>query len=71
MAMPTGQAVVVALVAAICVVAVARFEVMCFKDLARRGDGELNYLSRTGWAVAIALIIPLGGVFYLHYGRRR
>jgi hypothetical protein len=69
--MSTSQYVVIALVIAVCVVAVAMFEVLCLKDLARRGDRELSYLSRTGWIIVIALVIPVGGIFYLYFGRRR
>jgi hypothetical protein len=69
--MTTSQYVVIAFVIAICVVAVARFEVLCFKDLAHRSDQELSYLSRTGWTIVIALVIPLGGIVYLYYGRPR
>lgn len=69
MSSTTSQYAVIALVVVIVVIAVVRFEVLCFNDLAQRRDGELNYLSRAGWAVVIALVIPLGGIFYLSYGR--
>jgi Phospholipase_D-nuclease N-terminal len=69
--MSTSQYVVILLVIAVCLAAVARFEVLCLRDLARRGDRELSYLSRTEWTVVIALVIPLGGIFYLYFGRRR
>ncbi len=69
--MPTGQYVVIAIIAAVCVVAVARFELICFQDLAKHRDDELGLLSRSGWMVVIAVVIPLGGVFYLFYGRAR
>jgi hypothetical protein len=67
--MTTSQYVVIAFVIAVGVVAVARLEVRCFKDLAHRSDQELSYLSRTGWTIVIALVIPVGGIVYLYYGR--
>ncbi len=54
---------------AIGVLLVVRFEVFCLRDLARRSDRELRYLTRTGWLVVIVLVIPLGGIGYLCYGR--
>jgi hypothetical protein len=67
----TTEYAVIALVAVLVLIAVARFELLCFNDLAQRSDRELNYLSRAGWAVMIALLIPLGGICYLYYGRPR
>lgn len=55
--------------AAFAVVAIFRFELFCLRDLAQRGDLELRYLSRAGWLVVIAVVIPLGGICYLCYGR--
>ncbi len=69
--MPTSQYVAIALVVAICIATIARFELLCFKDLARRSDQELNYLSRAGWTMVIAIVIPVGGIIYLYYGRPR
>jgi hypothetical protein len=69
--MLTGPDVVIAAITAVCIVAVIRFEVLCFKDLAQRSDRELNYLSRAGWAAVIAVVIPIGGICYLFYGRPR
>ena len=66
-----GASAVIAIVAAVCIVAVARFELLCFTDLARRGDQELRYLSRRGWTIVIAIVIPLDGIFYLYSGRSR
>jgi len=54
---------------ALAAVVIARFELFCFRDLARRGDHELRYLTRTGWQVVIAVVIPLGGLCYLYRGR--
>jgi hypothetical protein len=68
---PTTQYLVIVLVVALAVLAVTRFETLCFKDLAQRRDDELNYLTRGGWTVAIALAIPLGGICYLYFGRSR
>jgi hypothetical protein len=69
--MLTSQYVVIALVVAICVVAVARVETLCLKGLASHGDQELKYLSRTGWTIVIVLVIPVGGIFYLYFSRPR
>jgi heme/copper-type cytochrome/quinol oxidase subunit 4 len=71
MSVSTIQYAVIALAVVIVVVAVVRFELLCFNDLAQRSDRELNYLSRAGWAVVIALVIPVGGICYLYYGRSR
>ena len=54
-----------AVVVAVAIVAVVRFEMLCFKDLAGRRHAELSYLSRTGWTVLIAIMIPIGGICYL------
>ena len=59
------------LVLAACLVAIVRFELLCFRDLAGRSDYELNYLTRAGWAVLIAVLIPIGGICYLYLGRPR
>lgn len=67
--MPSAQNAVIAIVVAICVVAVLRFELYCFSDLVHRNDQDLNHLPRTAWALAIALVIPVGGICYLYYGR--
>jgi heme/copper-type cytochrome/quinol oxidase subunit 4 len=66
----TVQYAVVAAIVALAVVAVVRFEVLCFQDLSHRHDAELNYLSRAGWTVVIAVVIPVGGLAYLFCGRR-
>ena len=54
---------------AVAVVGIVRFEVFCFRDLARRSDHELRYFTRTGWLILVAVVIPLGGICYLYYGR--
>lgn len=50
---------------------IARFEMYCLADLARAGDWELQYLTRPAWAAVILLMIPVGGILYLLYGRPR
>lgn len=67
--MPTAQYVLIALVGAACLIALARFELFCFHDLAGRADRDLYHLTKAGWAVVIALVIPVGGVMYLFFGR--
>ncbi len=64
-------AALIALVIAVAVVAVIRFEVFCLTDLARAEDCELRYLSRWAWAAVCLLSIPIGGILYLYYGRTR
>ena len=69
--MPTsllGNAVLL-LVLALCVLAVVRFELFCLSDLARTPDHRLRALTRQGWVVCILFVIPVGGLFYLRYGR--
>jgi hypothetical protein len=61
----------VALVIAVTVVAVVRFEVLCLSDIARTRDSEFRYLTRVGWIVACLITIPVGGVVYLLCGRTR
>jgi hypothetical protein len=67
--MAIAQSAVILLVLAICLVAIVRFELLCFRDLAGRRDHELNYLNRAGWSVLIAVLIPIGGICYLYLGR--
>jgi hypothetical protein len=69
--MSTSQYAILALIAAVAAVTIIRFELLCFQDLARRGDSELNYLPRAGWIVMIALVVPIGGLLYLYRGRIR
>ncbi|HEU5271228.1 MAG TPA: PLDc N-terminal domain-containing protein [Jatrophihabitans sp.] len=66
--MSVGEFALLGLIA-LAVVVIVRFELYCLRDAARRSDHELRYLTRTGWLVVIALVIPLGGVCYLFYGR--
>ncbi|HEX4726530.1 MAG TPA: hypothetical protein VH298_01955 [Jatrophihabitans sp.] len=67
--MGTAQYGAVLLVLAVCLVVIVRFELLCFRDLAGRHDHELNYLTRAGWTVLIAVLIPIGGICYLYLGR--
>jgi hypothetical protein len=55
---------------ALAVIGILRFELFCFRDLAQRADADLRYLTRGSWAMVLALVIPLGGICYLYYGRR-
>ena len=66
--MPIGQYALLGLLA-LAVIGILRFELFCFRDLSQRADAELRYLTRAGWTVVIALVIPVGGFCYLHYGR--
>jgi len=43
------------------------WEVLCLADLARAD--KVRLLPKWGWAVACLIQIPLGGVFYLLFGR--
>lgn len=67
--MAAAQYLALLLVVAVCLVAIVRFELLCFRDLAGRRDHELNYLTRSGWVVLIAVFIPIGGICYLYLGR--
>lgn len=67
--MATAQYAAVLLILAVCLVAIVRFELLCLRDLAGRPDQELNYFNRAGWAVLIAVLIPIGGICYLYLGR--
>ena len=67
--MATAQYAAILLILGGCLVAIVRFELLCLRDLAGRRDRELNYLTRVGWTVLIALLIPIGGICYLYLGR--
>lgn len=64
-----AQYLVILLVLAVCLVTIVRFELLCLRDLAGRQDHELNYLTRAGWTVLIAVLIPVGGICYRYLGR--
>jgi hypothetical protein len=45
------------------------FEVFCLVDVARAD--AVRHLPRWGWVVVCLISIPLGGIVYLLFGRRR
>ena len=47
------------------VAAIAKFELVCLRDLAATPDHDLRYLTRPGWYAVILFAIPLGGCVYL------
>ncbi|QAY62563.1 hypothetical protein ET495_04095 [Xylanimonas allomyrinae] len=49
------------------VVLAAAFVVYCYVELARAT--EVRFLPKWGWAVAVAISVPLGGIVYLLAGR--
>ncbi len=63
-----AEVIVFAAVAAV-VAAVARFELLCFRELAATSDSRLRHLTRPGWIAVIACAIPVGGVLFLYCGR--
>jgi hypothetical protein len=65
---PPGLALI-AVLAALTIIVVVRFELFCLHDLASAEDHELRYLTRRAWSVAIIISIPFGGVAYLMLGR--
>lgn len=67
----TVQIGAVVLLIGLVVLGVARFEMYCLTDLAETPDYQLSVLNRQGWIVLILVFIPVGGVFYLLYGRPR
>ena len=69
--MGTAQILVVTAIIVAAIVSIARFELLCLRDLADTPDAELRYLTRTGWLAAIVLAIPIGGIAYLFNGRTR
>ena len=69
--MTTSQLLVVAAVVAVAVVVIARFELLCVRDLNATPESALRHLTRTGWLVVILVLIPLGGLWYLVDGKRR
>jgi hypothetical protein len=67
----TTQLLVVAAVCAVAIVVLARFELLCVRDLRATPDARLRHLTRTGWLVVIVVVIPLGGLWYLLDGKQR
>jgi ABC-2 type transport system ATP-binding protein len=62
---PPGSAVAIPVLAA----AAVAFMAWCLVDLARAG--QVRYLPKWGWALAICLSVPWGGLVYLIAGRAR
>ena len=48
---------------------IVRFEVRCLSDLASTPDHRLRVLDRQGWLVCILVLVPVGGMLYLLFGR--
>jgi hypothetical protein len=71
MGLRTPQVAVVLAVVLAAIVAVGRFELLCLDELGRVPDTESRHLSRRAWALVIAVLIPLGGIAFLYYGRPR
>lgn len=63
------QHAVIALVAAVAIVAVVRWEVFLIRDISAAPD--VRYLSKPAWTAVCLIGIPIGGVLYLFYGRAR
>jgi hypothetical protein len=68
--MTSAEVVTVVLVLA-AVLVVVRFETFCLRDLAATREGDLQYLTRTGWLACILIAIPVGGILYLYRGKLR
>lgn len=66
-----AEAAAVAVLVIAAVVVIARFEVLCLRELDQTADTQLQYLTRPAWAAVIILTIPLGGIAYLCFGRIR
>jgi hypothetical protein len=41
----------------------------CLRDLATTPDSQLRIFPKMTWALLIIITIPLGGLFYLRYGK--
>jgi hypothetical protein len=66
----TGTEVTLAAAAlVVAVIAIGRFLVFCLSDLAATSDFELRHLTRAGWTAVIALVVPIGGIVYLYWGK--
>jgi NADH:ubiquinone oxidoreductase subunit 6 (subunit J) len=65
------QLAVAVLVVLTAVIVVARFEVICLRDLAATADADLRYLTRQAWVVVILLAVPVGGILYFYGGKAR
>jgi hypothetical protein len=60
-----------AVIVVVAVVLTARFVMLCLNDIAATFDSEFRYLARRGWVAATIFTIPIGGMLYLLYGKRR
>lgn len=60
------------LTAALIVAVVATgFAAYCVMDVARTDDRDILLLPRIAWAVVCVISVPIGGIVYLMFGRRR
>lgn len=68
-----GVTVPILIVALICaaVIVVARFQRLCLRELNNTPDAALLHFSRRAWTAWIVFWIPLGGMFFLCFGRAR
>jgi hypothetical protein len=48
------------------IIAAVAWIVFCWRDLSK---SDVQYLPKWGWALVIALSVPIGGVLYLTIGR--
>jgi len=64
-----ARVAVIAVIVLVAILAAARFELFCLRELARASDADLLYLTRPAWVAAIILMIPLGGIAFLYCGR--
>ena len=67
----TFQVFLIAIAVAAAIIGIVRFEVFCVGDLSQTPDTQLLYLTRAGWLVLILLLVPIGGIAYLYYGKWR
>jgi hypothetical protein len=69
--MSTSEYLLVALIVAAAVVVYARYVSTVIRDINATPDSELQHLTRAGWIAVCVALIPIGGLIYLVYGRRR
>ena len=69
MDLATLQHAVIALVVAVAIVAVVRWEVFLVRDISAARD--VRYLTKPAWTAVCLICIPIGGILYLFYGRSR
>jgi hypothetical protein len=53
------------------VIVVARFQRLSIRELNNTPDAALLHFSRRTWTALIVFWIPLGGMFFLCFGRAR